>query len=179
MLKGQTHPAAQVSKNLICEALTGLIAETGYRPVTITALCERAQIARRTFYRNFDTVEDVLRYIGSQTIADFVQEMRRHQGQSYEKLLTAFFAFWQEHSGRFALFAGNDLTHILFSGYVSSLAEIPFLLGSVADNPDSDGILQAFTAGGLWSVLMYQFATAHSIPPEKLAQLLTKGNFAH
>ena len=72
MQKGQTHPAALVSKCLISDALISLIQESGFRQITITLLCERAQIARRTFYRNFDTVEDVLRYIGSQTIEEFV-----------------------------------------------------------------------------------------------------------
>ena len=173
MLKGQSHPAAQVSKNMIAEALIQLIDEGGYHPVTITALCERAQIARRTFYRNFDTVEDVLRFIGKQTIEAFVREMQLHEKESYFEILVAFLSFWIEHADRFALFAGNNLTHILFEGYIQSLVQIPFLLGSVAENSDATGILQAYTAGGLWSVLMYRFATANPASPEELARLLS------
>jgi len=78
MQKGQPHPAALGAKSLISDALINLIQESGFRQITITLLCERAQIARRTFYRNFDTVEDVLRYIGSQTIEEFVCDMLRH-----------------------------------------------------------------------------------------------------
>lgn len=173
MLKGQSHPAAQVSKNLIAEALIQLIDEGGYHPVTITALCERAQIARRTFYRNFYTVEDVLRFISKQTIEAFIREMQLHKRDPYFEILVAYFSFWIEHADRFALFAGNNLTHILFEGYIQSLMQIPFLLGSVSENSDSNGILQAFTAGGLWSVLMYRFATANPASPEELARLLS------
>ena len=179
MLKGQSHPAAQLSKNMIAEALIALIDEGGFHPVTITALCERAQIARRTFYRNFNTVEDVLRFISRQTIEAFVQKMQSYERRPHREILVAFFTFWKEHEDLFALFAGNNLTHILFDGYVQSLAKVPFLLGSVAENPNSVGILQAFTAGGLWSVLMYRFATANPASPEELACLLASSAIAH
>lgn len=174
MQKGQTHPAALVSKSLISDALISLIQESGFLQITITLLCERAQIARRTFYRNFDTVEDVLRYIGSQTIEEFVCDMLRHKGESYPDLLASFFSFWREHNDRFTLFANNDLTHILFEGYIGCLSQLSFLFGSASDSAyPANGYLQAYVAGGLWSVLMYQNAIGKPVSSQELAHIIS------
>ena len=175
MQKGQSHPAALVSQKLVAEALVALIHEKGYRHITITELCERAGIARRTFYRNFDTVEDVLRYLGGTTIEAFSREMERHATNAYYDVLVAFFSFWREHEAVFALFAGNNLTHILFTDYIQSLARMPFLCEPVSSaTPRLNAYWQAYTAGGLWSILMYRFGANEAVAPEELAQILTR-----
>lgn len=173
MQKGQSHPAAQVSKTMISGALKQLIHEVGYREITITLLCERAQIARRTFYRNFDAIEAVLRYIGGQTIDALCENLQRHAGETKYDLLVAFFSFWVEHRDTFALFANNDLTYILFSSYIQSLSRMPFF-----DAPDPavsgavNACLQAYSAGGLWSMLMFQNNLPNPLSPEELARVI-------
>ncbi len=175
MQKGQSHPAALVSQKLITDALIALIHEKGYRHITITELCERAGVARRTFYRNFDTVEDVLRYLGGTTIEAFSREMARHAEESYYEILVAFFSFWQEYEAVFALFAGNNLTHILFAEYIKSLAQMPFLCEPIPfSTPRAGAYWQAYTAGGLWSMLMYHFGADESFQPEEFARILTR-----
>ena len=175
MQKGQSHPAALVSQKLITEALVALIHEKGYRHITITELCARADVARRTFYRNFDTIEDVLRYLGGTTIEAFSQEMARHAEKSYYEILVAFFAFWQAHEGVFALFAGNNLTHILFAEYIKSLAQMPFLCEPIPFSTSRAGAYwQAYNAGGLWSMLMYHSNANEPMEPEEFARILTR-----
>ena len=176
MLKGQLHPAAQVSKTMISGALRELIQEVGYRTITITMLCDRAQIARRTFYRNFDTIEDVLRHIGSQTIDALCLELQRHANQSKYDVLVAFFTFWVEHRETFSLFANNDLTHILFSCYLQRLNQMPLFAPPDMDRSDEvNACLLAYSAGGLWSMLMFQNRLENSLSPEELATVIAQG----
>ena len=175
MQKGQSHPAALVSQKLITDALVALIREKGYRHITITELCERAGVARRTFYRNFDTVEDVLGYLGATTIEAFSREMERHAEEPYYNILVAFFSFWQEYEAVFGLFAGNNLTHILFAEYIKSLAQMPFLCEPVPfSTPRAGAYWQAYNAGGLWSVLMYHSNANEPMQPEEFARILTR-----
>lgn len=50
------------SAELICEGLAGMLKEKDSREITISDVCSRCGIARTTFYRLFDTLDDVLLY---------------------------------------------------------------------------------------------------------------------
>jgi AcrR family transcriptional regulator len=62
MRKGQSHPSSNISKNMLAQGLMELLEEKEYKAITITQLCEQAKIARRTFYRHFESKEDILSY---------------------------------------------------------------------------------------------------------------------
>ncbi len=49
------------SSQWIYEALEALITEFPYEKITITDICKRAKIGRVTFYRHYDTIDDILR----------------------------------------------------------------------------------------------------------------------
>ena len=48
------------SSQLLYEALAGLMREKSFDTITVTDLVETAQVGRTTFYRNFDSIEDIL-----------------------------------------------------------------------------------------------------------------------
>lgn len=50
------------SAKLICEGLATMLNEKSYRDITISDVCSHCGIARTTFYRLFDTLDDVLLY---------------------------------------------------------------------------------------------------------------------
>ena len=53
---------AYKSAALICEGLADALAAKPYNEISITDVCEANAIARTTFYRLFDTLDDVLMY---------------------------------------------------------------------------------------------------------------------
>lgn len=50
------------SASLICESLADILSIKSYEEISITDICESKGIARTTFYRLFDTLDDVLLY---------------------------------------------------------------------------------------------------------------------
>ena len=48
------------SSQLLYEALANLMREKSFDTITVTDLVETAQVGRTTFYRNFDSIEDIL-----------------------------------------------------------------------------------------------------------------------
>lgn len=62
-----------LTKRLIQEALLRLLKKTPLAKVSVCALCEEAQINRTTFYRHYETPDDVL----SEIAADAVQQFSR------------------------------------------------------------------------------------------------------
>ncbi|WP_238902167.1 TetR/AcrR family transcriptional regulator [Clostridium sp. YIM B02506] len=51
----------QTSK-FIYNALSSLLEEKKYEDIKITEIIERSQVSRATFYRNYDSLDDILRY---------------------------------------------------------------------------------------------------------------------
>ena len=91
------NPTALQSQGWIIQALLDLMEITEYDKISVSAICRKANLDRRTFYRNFDSKTDVL------------EEYIRLLGEEYIKLYSAidnpcsyiavkiFFEFWSRH----------------------------------------------------------------------------------
>lgn len=173
--KGQAHPAAEVSKNLISEALIGLMGRKEYRDITITEVCGSARVARRTFYRNFSRLDDVLAFHSRRVAEAFAEEMLRHAGRAYESVLTRYFEFWRGHADFAMLLNRGGLSHLLFSEYIRCLDRIPFVFSpgrALPRDPGDIPVVVSFQAGGLWSVLTYWMYTGCEKSPATLAGIV-------
>lgn len=64
----------------LCEALLQLLQEKKINEITITMLCERALVNRKTFYRHYDSVSDVLSEIEDNIMSDFLNIFKEKNG---------------------------------------------------------------------------------------------------
>lgn len=175
MKKGQEHPASYVSKNLLTKGLLLLLNKTPYSSITITQLCKHSDIARRTFYRNFSSIDEVLSYYIGDIIKEFEQEMQRHSEKKYHDMITAYFAFWLKYADFLAILNKNNLTHLLFTPYIMCLFRMPFLINVDTKKVNEEAAFScklAYTAGGLWSVLSYWSLKGCVETPMELADIL-------
>lgn len=81
----------------------GLLAAMKQQPfqsVSVSDLCSRLQIPRKTFYRYFDNKEDCLYGLIDHTIMDYgtFATSAQGSGQTLEGELHMFFQFWQENA---------------------------------------------------------------------------------
>ncbi|HEX3076015.1 MAG TPA: TetR/AcrR family transcriptional regulator [Lachnospiraceae bacterium] len=174
MKKGQAHPSALTSKRMISEALIEIIKEKEYKDITITEVCTRAQISRRTFYRNFETMDDVLVFFTRTIIDEFKIEMKKHADENLNKMLVSYFTFWNTQSDLLNQFIQKGLSTIIFIEYIKGMDEIFFLnnCSVFADKSNESPFLQAFLAGGLWSLLNYYVSHNCEATPQELADIL-------
>lgn len=176
MRKGQEHPSAAVSKNMIAEGLLELMGEQPLADITIVQLCERAQVSRRTFYRHFHTTGDVVSHLSGDIAGKFADAMRACREQPYRNIVTAYFLFWREHAGFLELLNRNNMVYVVFTPYLLCLPEIPWLFrpqsvpGTEAFNCEL-----AYCSGGLWSVLTYWIMNGCRQPEEELAETICRG----
>ncbi|RCX18606.1 TetR family transcriptional regulator [Fontibacillus phaseoli] len=176
MRKGQTHPSSITSKNMLAQGLVGLLREEEYKDITITKLCDHAQIARRTFYRNFETIEDVLAYSIAGIMGEFVKELNAHVYEDLRTVATVYFAFWEKHARLLLLLSKNNLIHIVFTQYIHYLHQFPktlWLNGKVPPDEGSFAVRLAYISGGLWSVLTYWISSGCQQCPSELAGIIS------
>lgn len=57
-----SNPIAQQSQRWIVQALLDLMGKEEYDRISVTRICSKAGLDRRTFYRNFESKNDVLEH---------------------------------------------------------------------------------------------------------------------
>lgn len=56
----KTDRRSLITQKIIKEAFLLLLNKTSYADITVTAICEKAQVSRSSFYLHYDSVHDVL-----------------------------------------------------------------------------------------------------------------------
>lgn len=64
----ENNKKSQYSKEQIANALFELLRKYPFAEISITHICNKAQIGRASFYRNFESKEDVVHYVVSKKL---------------------------------------------------------------------------------------------------------------
>ena len=86
MIRQQRNKTAIQSRRMIADALMALLRRKPYAAITVSELCQEAAIGRKTFYRNFDTKEDVIDLI----LGDLLETYSRRLGEIPSSLFKPF-----------------------------------------------------------------------------------------
>lgn len=100
-----------ITKRMIKEGLLDLLKVKSLSKIKISELCEKSGINRATFYRHYDSLEEVLQEIES----DFIKEIphKKQPPQTIEEALLhmeAICTYLYEHSDLLKLFFSNKTT---------------------------------------------------------------------
>ena len=84
------------SSEMICGAFENLIGKIPYAQINISNLCKEAKVGRVTFYRHFDSLDDILRKKCDDKFILLLNYLKEYQ--EYKKptdnFLTPFLRFW-------------------------------------------------------------------------------------
>lgn len=94
-----------------------LMEQQTYPEITVTALCQAMDAPRKTFYRYFDTLEDVLYSILDETL------MQAFLCVQVTLDLEGFFAHWQKQKRLLDILQKNGLSHMLVNRIYVQLAQ--------------------------------------------------------
>ncbi|MBP3894428.1 MAG: TetR/AcrR family transcriptional regulator [Atopobiaceae bacterium] len=98
-MRTTTTKDLRVTKTLeaIDSSFRSLMLEVGYERITVKALCDRARINKKTFYRYYDTLDDLL----AELMATYAAAWRKrtthlHEPEDLEEVTREFFRFGSE-----------------------------------------------------------------------------------
>ncbi len=93
-LTGYEDLRVQRTINSIYKAFEELICEKEYPKITVKELAERAQINKKTFYRYYPTLDDLLHELQAQYAKKYIAEVKDFQyPQDLEKSVACFLEF--------------------------------------------------------------------------------------
>ena len=93
-ITGYEDLRVQRTINNIYQAFEDLICEKDYSKITVTELARRAQINKKTFYRYYETLDDLLAEMQARYADEYLKEVKDFQyPRDLEKSLESFFRF--------------------------------------------------------------------------------------
>lgn len=96
-MKRSTHTLAVQSQNWLTHALLSLLVKKPLQDITICELCKKADVSRRTFYRNFESKEDVLHLYFVNLQQSYIEVLKTIHDVDFQALASSYFTFWSKH----------------------------------------------------------------------------------
>lgn len=161
------------SKKMLTEALIGLMSQDNYSEITITKICEKADLSRRTFYRLYKTKDDVLREYISSLASDLIEMIKKGKPKHYHEAAMVYFSFWQEHIDFLKLLKKNMLLDELYN---ISMKVAPSIFRIVKPTIKTDEKLLEFalsySIGGLNGMLIHWVNDDMTFSPKEMTDIL-------
>lgn len=97
----------------ITDALLTLLKDKAITDISISELCDLAEIGRASFYRNFESKEDILRVYIQKISKEWTDEVGKKENRPLSDLLSLLFAHFEKHRDFYSLLNKRDLIYLL------------------------------------------------------------------
>ena len=151
------NPQVIYSLDILSNTLFDLLMHNSLKDITITKLCEKAMLTRKTFYRNCENIYDLIIYkIDKLTLT--IQNNTDWDSFDEEKLFTNFFNYWYTERKFLSLLHKHNLFYLFIAQFNTNIQNIKYpFLEKILDNEENQKDLKlfynAFLVGGLSHVL--------------------------
>ncbi|MGN0729655.1 TetR/AcrR family transcriptional regulator [Treponema sp.] len=174
-----TNPSAVFSKKQIQSALFDLMDRTPYEKITVKEILYEAKIARKTFYRNFDSKDDVLDSVICQFLEDYFDSFVSMENESLEVFFDIVFSSVEKNIRFFEILNKNSLLHLVFEKLNTVIPQVHDKLCS--DCSYFNGVdsrlsryLIAFNIGAVWNVIMCWLSDGMKTDKKLIKSVLVK-----
>ena len=158
---------SEQSKTWMVEALFTLMKTKPYSAITIKDITEKAGVSRLTFYRNFETKEDIIRYHMLTGFWEYMAELKHIPNLQLKQMIALCYRFWDDR---------KEEIQMLSSQILGWLIREPFekFLGSVLDEmgmSEKYSYFQIqFLIGGMLSDMLAWLDDPKDESPEDIAE---------
>lgn len=160
-------------QRLLAQSLLSIMLVTPYAEISVTALCEKANLSRKTFYRLFGCKDDVLCALIDHTLTDYFAFQPRDLPllPGPQRDLQRFFAYWQLQKPLLDVLLKNRRTRLLNERFLTLVLQehwsdrIPFH----APDPETRREQLIFFISGLLGCLLNWHQSGFDKTPTQMA----------
>jgi len=110
------------SAELLYEGLERVLKKREFDKITVTDITKESTVSRATFYRNFDTIIDVLYWkcnqLFNRVLTDFVEQ--EPDLKEKDLLISFVFRFWVEHVDILDILINEGRIDIIYNSFMSN-----------------------------------------------------------
>lgn len=158
------------SRNRITNAFLALMKLYPYKDITITQICQEAQIVRQTYYRNFDLKDDVLKFYLDNMVRQYFTDYYTMEDVHIQ--LKDFFAYMLQRREFLLLASQNSLFFMIDETISMNITKfLNFQQLTTIDEPKFEKYVTGFIASTICSLLSLWVDNGFAESPEMLSQL--------
>lgn len=173
-----TNASAIQSKQWICEALLNLMETNTFASITISEITNQAQLSRRTFYRNFESKEDVIQYFLKQLVEEYKRRLLSYETYTLEFSIEQLLILCQEYKQALFSLKQNHMLGILLESWTEFLPQVHAAVIEHMENfPGFDDkqaldYLLAFNVGGIFNIMIKWINDGMILKPKEVSHML-------
>lgn len=183
-MQPRKNPSVLRSEERIIEALIDLMQVKPLNRISISEITENAELTRRTFYRHFETKEQVLDAYFERLLASFCEEINavgqdlelRHSVRILFHLCFQnkefFLALARSGMQGYMLRKWNEVLPHVHALYADTLKRFPKTSSETAL-----AYLLTFNSGGVYNIVMKWIEDGMTLSPDELADLVMEFAF--
>ena len=170
------NPSSLRSKALITKSLLNLMHEMPYEEITVKRIILDTDLVRKTFYRNYESKDDVLDSVISREIDEYIYALV----SSEDDPLTVIFNFCRRNKELFLLLHKNNLMYLLLLKLNEKIPQI-----SMTTDPDKNPFVKlmsglepdyliALNIGAIWNIISLWVERGMTEDPADIRQMIEK-----
>lgn len=132
--------------------------------ITVAEISKKASVHRSTFYRNFDSKEDIVKAFLTCLFAEYLSILQYSKPKNRQEYILLFFQNFYRYKTEMLLCYQNDLVSFLINMY-----EQKYLIN--IDNTETK-LAAIYHYGGVYKLLLWWFDQGMRLSPEKLACMI-------
>ncbi|QOL31188.1 TetR/AcrR family transcriptional regulator [Bifidobacterium eulemuris] len=145
------NPSALRSQTRIINSFYQLLNDTAYEEISVKQIISKSQISRKTFYRNFDSKEDVLISCIYKILSAYIEEMHTQSEVTLSWIIEQAFRILEHNKNFFQLLQRDNLLYLVLNVINREILDEHFSLSD--QKSDFSRYIVYFNVGALFNVL--------------------------
>ena len=168
----KTEQSAQRQRQLE-RGLLEMMKHHRFEEISVSDLCDRMQLPRKSFYRYFSSKDGALFALLDHTLMEFYETgtLEGLRGGSPIEDLERFFSFWKKRKDLIDAMQRSNLSGMLVERSMNLAKQEQLMPGYVQEWEETlKDVAMSFAVCGLLSMVLQWHREGYKIPTEKMAQ---------
>ncbi|MGM9650466.1 MAG: TetR/AcrR family transcriptional regulator [Faecousia sp.] len=177
-MKKKENQRVALTKRLLKESLLRLMEENSIQSITVTELCQNAEINRSTFYNHYGCPADVLKEIETDLLEDLVRIWQSEgEGKNWpiNKRVEALCTYLLEHKKLAKLLLRDGNTNSGFASRICQASHVRAIYEQAfeyVENEDSKRLMITFLSNGSYHMIRQWLLEDMPKTPQEMGELV-------
>jgi AcrR family transcriptional regulator len=161
------------SKEWIYTALMTLLKKNAFRKISIEDITKKAGVARLTFYRNYDSKEDILISQGKKIYEELMIDLKRsiHEENAVYNSIRKIMTIFNEYADLFEILLKNKLDYLIMQSFE---VEISNILKSIFGVENTNRYKIKFYEGALFAIAVEWIKNSREESIDEMTDIIYK-----
>ncbi len=154
-------------KQQITKALISLMGKKKITDISISEICDKAQVGRASFYRNYDSKEEIIQYHTDKLINDWAENIEKDPSANIYNFFQSLFQHFQKYQSFYKTLYKQNMSSIILTAIRNRLN----MNKGISLNALYS---RAFTAYGIFGWIDVWFSNGMKETPEELNKIIVE-----